>query len=289
MKRILSIQSHVAYGYVGNRAAVFPLQCMGFDVSFINTVQFSNHPGYGKWTGEIFSPEHINSLISGLRNMGILYSFDAVLSGYLGSAGVGETVLEAVQDIKKHKPACLYCCDPVMGDAGRGLFVNPGIPPLFRDKVAPIANILTPNLFELEQLTGLTIHTLENAQTACNQLHDRGTETILVTSLLHKDTPTGHIQMLASRKNQNSYVITKPYLNLTPMPNGTGDLTAALFTGCILAGHPLKEALEKTATAVFTVLKGTKDRELNIIENKNIYGEMCSPDQKPGFLATPIT
>lgn len=288
MKRILSIQSHVAYGYVGNRAAVFPLQCMGFDVTTINTVQFSNHPGYGQWTGDVFSPKHIKSIIGGLRDLGVLYSFDAVLSGYLGDREIGRVVLEAVAEIKTHNPDCLYCCDPVMGDVGRGLFVKPDIPPLFRDTACKQADILTPNLFELEQLTGCTIHSLTDAQTACSRLHTHNTNTVLVTSLVHKDTLAGHIQMLATQKHGRSYLITTPYLNLTPMPNGTGDLTAALFTGYILGGHTLKDALEMTGSAVFTVLSSSQGREINIIENKNIFTDSWINDKKTSFLATRI-
>lgn len=289
MKRILSIQSHVAYGYVGNRAAVFPLQRLGFDVTVVNTVQFSNHPGYGRWTGEVFSADHIRSLVNGLRDLGVLHTFDAVLSGYLGDAQLGEIVLEAVSEIKKHKPACIYCCDPVMGDVGKGLFVKPDIPPLFRDDATPLADILTPNLFELEQLTGITIQSLEEARTACKQLHGKGVGTVMVTSLIHNTTPTDSIQMLASCVDGTSYVITTPYLPLTPMPNGTGDLTAALYLGHILGGNSPKTALERTADGVFGVLEATKDRELNIIENQNRLVFDSGNSEKPRFSATALS
>src|SRR5688572_24371027 len=125
MKKILSIQSHVAYGYVGNRAAVFPLQLLGYDVIAINTVQFSNHTGYGKWTGMVFEDRHIGDIVAGLEENGALDEVDAVLSGYLGDAALGGIVLDAVCRIRAHRPDMIYCCDPVMGDTGRGFFVRP--------------------------------------------------------------------------------------------------------------------------------------------------------------------
>ncbi|NBX66359.1 MAG: pyridoxal kinase PdxY [Proteobacteria bacterium] len=288
MKRILSIQSHVAHGYVGNRAAVFPLQRMGFDVTAINTVQFSNHPGYGSWTGDVFSETHIRNLINGLRALGVLYSFDAVLSGYLGDASLGNVILETVAEIKAHNPACLYCCDPVMGDVGRGLFVKPDIPALFRDKASRIADIMTPNLFELEQLTGTTILSLEEARKACVELHTAGVNTVLVTSLMHNAGPSNTVQMMTSSKKGDLYSITTPYLNLTPMPNGTGDLTTALYLGYILGGHSDQKALERTCHGIYSVLEATKGRELCIIENQDTLMLIEDDSRKPRFSATAI-
>lgn len=288
MKRVLSIQSHVAYGYVGNRAAVFPLQCMGFDVTAINTVQFSNHPGYGQWTGEVFTPAHIQNLINGLRDLGILHTFDAVLSGYLGDSKIGNAIRDAVDEIKKHNPACLYLCDPVMGDVDKGLFVKPDIPAFFKALASPLADILTPNHFELEQLTGASIQSIEDAKAACIELHAIGVASVLVTSFVHRDTPSGSVQMLLSQKTGENYLITTPYLQRTSMPNGTGDLTAALYLGLTLKGIHPKLALEQTAEMVFTVLETTKDREINIIENKNIFSYDTDKTQKPRFSAISI-
>lgn len=289
MKSILSIQSHVAFGYVGNRAAVFPLQCMGFDVSAVNTVQFSNHTGYGTWTGDVFSPDHIRAVIKGLRDLGVLYRFDAVLSGYLGDAALGEVMLETVADIRARNPACIYCCDPVMGDVGRGLFVRPNIPALFRDRIAPAASILTPNLFELEQLTGITVQNLEEARAACKALHAKGVGTVLVTSLMHQTTLEGSIEMLASVKDGPAYRITTPRIDFDPMPNGTGDLTAALFLGHTLNGLPAGPALEQTAATIYNILENTArsgTRELAIIPSREAFDGRGQKSGQPAFVCS---
>ncbi|MBU6235426.1 MAG: pyridoxal kinase PdxY [Alphaproteobacteria bacterium] len=287
MKRILSIQSHVAYGYVGNRAAVFPLQRMGYDVTAINTVQFSNHPGYGTWTGEIFSPTHIRNLVNGLRDLGILHKFDAVLSGYLGDAGVGEVVLETVAEIKKHNPACLWCCDPVMGDVGKGLFVKPDIPKLFQSSAVRLADIMTPNVFELEQLTSITITSLADAKKGCASLHAQGVKTVLVTSLLPTDTS---VNMLASSSDGSAWHITTPYLPLNPMPSGTGDLVTAVFLGHLLNGHNIQSALEHTTAIIYHIIEKTgaaTSRELLIIDHFQISGISGTEPQKLAFSARP--
>lgn len=274
MKRILSIQSHVAYGYVGNRAAVFPLQRMGYDVTAVNTVQFSNHTGYGHWAGDIFDAAHIRNLLDGLDALGILAQLDAILSGYLGDAALGELVADTVASLRRHNPGLVWCCDPVMGDEGRGFFVRDNIPDFFRQSAVPLSSILTPNQFELTALTGIDIKTLADAHAACEQLHARGPSIILVTSLIVDETPAGAIQMLASETGQAPLILTTPRLKLDPAPNGAGDCTAALFAGNLLSGLPVQEALERTGNAIFSLFEMTarhRRRELAIIESQDYF------------------
>src|ERR1700732_3653711 len=151
---ILSIQSAVSYGHVGNSAAVFPLQRLGFEVWPVNTLQYSNHPGYGAFRGRVFEPAHVAEVITGIAERGVLGTCDAVLSGYLGDAATGEAVLDAVSRVKAANPAALYCCDPVIGDSGTGVYVRPGVAEFFQQRGLPAADIVTPNQFELEHLTG---------------------------------------------------------------------------------------------------------------------------------------
>lgn len=266
---VLSVQSHVAYGYVGNRAAVFPLQRMSFDVIAVNTVQFSNHTGYGAWTGQIFTPEHIGDVLAGIDARGGFAATAAVLSGYLGDAALGRLVLEQVAALRDRNPDVIHCCDPVMGDVGRGFFVRPGIPEFFRDEALRSATILTPNQFELEYLTGRTIARLEDAVAATQDLHARGVRTVLVTSLTHRDTPAGKIQMLVSDTAEGRFLVTTDLLPLTPAPNGSGDCTAALFCGAMLKGYAAGEALARTAAAIMAVFHATQQagtRELALIQ-----------------------
>ena len=157
---LLSIQSHVAYGHVGNAAAVFPLQRLGVEVWPVHTVQFSNHTGYGEWKGQVFDAALIREVVAGIEQRGVLGECDGVLSGYMGGADIGAAILDAVATVKRANPAARYCCDPVIGDVGRGVFVREGIPEFMKSKAVPAADIVTPNQFELDYLSGRESKTL---------------------------------------------------------------------------------------------------------------------------------
>jgi pyridoxine kinase len=163
---ILSIQSWVAFGHVGNASAVFPLQRLGAEVWAINTVQFSNHTGYGSWRGQVFPASLIRDCIGGIEERGVLPRCDAVLSGYMGDAEIGEAIFDAAGRVRAANSEAVWCCDPVIGDVGRGVFVRPGIPEFFRDRALPAADIATPNHFELEWLSGGPIASLADAKAA---------------------------------------------------------------------------------------------------------------------------
>jgi pyridoxine kinase len=269
---ILSIQSHVAYGYVGNRAAVFPLQRMGYDVAAIHTVQFSNHTGYGAWTGEVFSPTHIENIIDGLRARDVFPQIKAILSGYLGDPAIGHLILELVDEIRMINPHLVYCCDPVMGDMPpRGFFVREFIPPFFRDEAIKKADILTPNQFELNYLSGITVTSLGDAISACRKILNQGSKYILVTSLTTATTADNEIQMLLVSLD-DAYLISTPRYPISV--NGSGDVTAALFLGHFLRTKDSKESLELTATGVHTIFKNTFDsqsREIRLIESQDSF------------------
>src|SRR5215831_1416053 len=171
---ILSIQSHVAFGHVGNAAATFPLQRLGVEVWPIHTVQFSNHPGYGQWRGRVFAADAVRELVQGIDERGVLGACDGVLSGYMGSAEICEAILEAVAQVRHENPTALYCCDPVIGDVGTGVFVGAGIPELIAARAVPAADVITPNQFELDHLAGRATATLADALDAVDNLHARG-------------------------------------------------------------------------------------------------------------------
>src|ERR1043165_7111026 len=195
---ILSIQSHVAYGHVGHGAAPFPLQRIGVEVWPIHTVQFSNHTGYGAWTGRVLDAALITEVVQGIAARGVLAQCDGVLSGYMGSAETGNAILDAVVQVKAANPNARYCCDPVIGDVGRGVFVRPGIPEFMREYAVPAADIVTPNQFELDHLTGLPSATRRDALAAIDALHALGPTVILVTSLHTDETPDDAIDLAAS-------------------------------------------------------------------------------------------
>lgn len=276
---ILSIQSSVAYGHVGNSAAVFPLQRLGHTVWPVNTVQFSNHTGYGQWRGPIFTAHDISSVIAGIAERGVFARCDGVLSGYMGDAAIGTVILDAVAQVRKANPKVVYCCDPVIGDVGRGVFVRPGIPKFMRDKGMPVADIITPNQFELEYLTGREANTLDLAIQASATARDLGPRVVLVTSLLRKDAPADTIEMLADSAD-GTWLVATPRLKLDPLPNGAGDVVAALFLATYLETGNVAKALADTAARIFAVFDATQragGRELALIAAQN---EIAKPTRR---------
>ena len=258
---ILSIQSHVAYGHVGNSAAVFPLQRLGVEVWPIDTVQFSNHTAYGKWQGRVFDAGLIRDMVVGIEQRGVLGECDGVLSGYMGGADIGAAILDAVATVKRANPSARYACDPVIGDVGRGIFVREGIPQFMKEKAVPAADIVTPNQFELDYLAGRESRTLADALGAVKAVHGLGPRAVLVTSLHVDDTPEGAIDLLASDET-GRFRLRTPKLNL--VVNGAGDAIAALFFAHYLRIGKINEALLKAASAIFGVL--TKTAELGAAE-----------------------
>ena len=251
---ILSIQSHVAYGHVGNASAVFPMQRLGHEVWPIHTVQFSNHTGYGAWRGKVFEAALVDDCVAGIAERGVLASCDAVLSGYMGGLETGEAILRAVARVKAANAAAVYCCDPVMGDVGRGLFVAPGIPAFFRELAVPKADILTPNQFEMDQLTGLPSATATDARRAITALHAIGPRVVVVTSLVTAETPAGALDIVAS-DGSDLWLVRTPKLNLSV--NGAGDAIAALFLVHWLASRSVRTALAQAASSVYGLLLRT--------------------------------
>src|SRR4249919_778461 len=251
---LLSIQSSVAFGHVGNSAAVFPLQRLGIEAWAVNTVHFSNHTGYGEWRGPLLSADDLREVVRGVEERGALERVAAVLSGYQGAEEVGQVVLDTVARVKELNPAAVYCCDPVMGDVGRGMFVRPGIPEFMRDTVVPRADILTPNHFELDFLAGRTTTTLDEVLAAVDTVRDRGPRDVLVTSVLHADVPPDSLDVVAV-SDAGAWAVTTPRLPITP--NGCGDVTAALYLAHLSTTCSPAQALERTTASVFAVLEAT--------------------------------
>jgi pyridoxine kinase len=263
---VLSIQSHVAYGHVGNSSAVFPLQRMGIEVWPVHTVQFSNHTGYGEWRGRVFDGQAVEEVVQGIADRGVLGGCDAVLSGYLGSADIGHAVVQTVERVRAANPAAVYCCDPVIGDVGRGVFVRPGIEELLRDVAVPVADLVTPNHFELDLLAGTTTRTLPEVQDAVAAVQALGPRVVLTTSLVTDDTPADAVDLLASEGGRHFRVRT-PRLGVSV--NGAGDAIAALFLAHWLRTGSAAEALSGAASSVFGLLTRTEaagSREVLLVD-----------------------
>ena len=251
---LLTIQSSVAFGHVGNSAAVFPLQRLGIEAWAVNTVHFSNHTGYGEWRGPLLSADDLREVVRGVEERGALARVAAVLSGYQGGEEVGDVVLETVARAKQLNPASVYCCDPVMGDVGRGMFVRPGIPEFMRDTVVPAADVVTPNHFELDFLAGTTTRTLDEVLAAVDVVRQHGPRDVLVTSVVHDGTAEGTLDVVAV-SDAGAWAVTTPLLPIAP--NGCGDVTAALYLAHLRTTGSPERALSLTTSAVFAVLEAT--------------------------------
>ncbi|WP_024903022.1 pyridoxal kinase PdxY [Robbsia andropogonis] len=290
---VLSVQSHVAFGHVGNAAAVLPLQLLGIQPVVVNTVQFSNHTGYGEFKGQVFPASHIGEVLEGLRARGILQRCVAVLSGYLGDAATGEQILAAVSEIRRGHPDMLYLCDPVIGDIGRGVFVRPGIPAFLRDRAVPMATVITPNHFEFEWLHGAPVRSVDEAIVAARAMLGApgrpGPRIIVITSFTGDHTARREVDTPASASGaadvaapadvelltlgidaDGAWEVATPRVPLDPLPNGMGDVFSALLLGHLLRGMQFPAALSETVSALYALVAATApgERDLPLVAGR---------------------
>jgi pyridoxine kinase len=265
---VISIQSQVAYGHVGNSAAVFPMQMHGIDVIAVPTTLLSNRPGYPTLRGRVLEAQLVADLLQGIEERGAVDTAKVILSGYLGSPDIAVVVANFIARAKARNPALLYACDPVLGDRDRGLFVSASIPPLVRDRLCRLADIITPNHFEFEWLSGAKATTIDQAIAQARAL--KGPSTIVVTSAELADTPDGQIETLAIEPSL-AWRVRTPRLPISP--NGTGDLFASLFVSARVRGADTPNALGHAASAIFAVLERTAARgteEMRIVESAGL-------------------
>ncbi|KAJ1989741.1 putative pyridoxal kinase [Dimargaris cristalligena] len=240
MPRILSIQSHVVSGYVGNKAATFPLQLLDFDVDAINTVQFSNHTGFNVWKGERTDPQTVLELFEGLRLNG-LDDYSHLLTGYMGNADSINVTRTILDQLRAKNPEIFYVLDPVLGDDGN-LYVPEEMIPLYRTQLLPLANLVTPNQFEIELLTETKISNKADAQKAMDIIHNLGVPNVVITSCdlgeYSPDTDRKRLHLFGSQRCPSSnpddpepvyrrFQIDFPKLD--GYFTGTGDLFCALL------------------------------------------------------------
>ena len=283
INNVLSIQSHVVFGHAGNSAAVFPMRRMGVNVWPLNTVQFSNHTQYGRWTGSVGDADELTRVIEGVGAIGVLPRCNAVLSGYLGAPEQARAVVEIVKMVKSVNPKALYCCDPVMGTTG-GCTVEPGIQEFLVTTMPGIADVMTPNHIELQKLTGRTIETMEEAVTACRELIARGPKTVLVKHLTDRNSRADVFNMLAVTEKE-AWFAQRPLYPFARQPVGVGDLTSAVFLARLLLGDSVRDALEHSLAAVNAVVKATYDAGRYELEIVAAQDEIVSPRERFPALA----
>ena len=263
---ILSIQSHVTYGHVGNSAAVFALQRLGIEVWPVHTVNYATHTGHGAPVGSVTPAASILETVGRLDALGLLGGCDAVISGYIRDAATGEAIRDAARRIKERNPAAIWCCDPVMGDTDRGLFVPDSVAAFFAEH-AKGADILTPNVFELERLTGIAVTDDAALLAAGRALLAKGPKEVVVTSV-----PGRHAGEIgaACLTREEAWIVRAPEIALKGRPNGAGDLFAAVYLGKRLgsgskSGSDTGPALAHAAASVHGVLAATTG-ELALVE-----------------------
>ncbi|KAF4109344.1 pyridoxal (pyridoxine, vitamin B6) kinase a [Onychostoma macrolepis] len=275
--RVLSVQSHVVRGYVGNKSASFPLQVLGFEVDTINSVQFSNHTGYEHWKGQVLTADELHVLYEGIK-LNNVNQYDYVLTGYSRDDSFLDTVVDIVQELKSANPSLVYVCDPVLGDNG-AMYVPENLLPIYRDKVVPAADIITPNQFEAELLTGRHISSERDAVEVMNLLHSMGPDTVVITSS-DLPSPLGDQYLVAlgsqKRVSADGTMVTQQIRMDIPKVDavfvGTGDLFAAMLLAWThLHPNELKMACEKTVSVLHHVIKRTI----------TFAKEVAGPNRKP--------
>ncbi|MCW9709359.1 pyridoxal kinase PdxY [Avibacterium sp. 21-586] len=260
MKHLLSIQSHVVYGYAGNKSATFPMQLLGIDVWALNTVQFSNHTQYGQWTGMVIPQEQIGEIVQGIDNIGQLHKCDAVISGYIGAAEQVEEIINAIQKVKSRNPNAVYLCDPVMGHPDKGCIVADGVKENLINLAMAKADIITPNLVELRELSGLPVENFAQAIEAVKVILSKGPKKVLVKHLSKVGQDPSQFEMLLANQ-EGIWHISRPLHQFNKEPVGVGDLTAGLFMANLLNGKSDLEAFEHTANAVNDVMTVTQQQD----------------------------
>jgi pyridoxine kinase len=273
-RAVLSIQSQVAYGHVGNSVAVLPLQRLGFDVFALNTVQLAHHPGYGAWRGHKLQPAQLAEILGGLEERGVLNRCAAVLSGYLGDPGVADVVARAVEAVRAARPEAPYLCDPVIGDDDPGVFVSAGVPEAIGERLVPLADMIVPNRFELAHLTRRRIASLEDALAAAAELRAHGPRLVVVTGLSLPDRP-GELAVLADSADE-AWLVATPELPLA-IGGGTGDAFSALFLGHYLMTAELRAGLERAVAAMFALVERTSAAGAEELELVAAQDELIAP------------
>ena len=256
-KAVLVISSHVARGSVGNRACVFALEVLGHPVWAVPTIVLPFHPGHGSATRIVADDQQFESLLKDLFESRWIDELGAILTGYMASAEQAKVVASFIQNVKTQNNEIIHICDPVLGDTnedGQGeLYVNETTAEAIRDNLAPNADLITPNRFELSFLTGCNVETSDDARKAILKLSNSST---LVTSV------PGYMKgNIGNLYVENDQTIFAEHKKLDNPPNGPGDLTAALFLSHRLSGMKSEKALQQTSASVFEIIAASEKRK----------------------------
>ena len=265
---VISIQSQVAYGHVGNSAGVLPMQLAGINVATVPTTILSNHPGFPSFYGRVLDAELVADLLRGVVERGVIERSFAIVSGYLGSGAIGDVIAEFVEQARSINPAIRYICDPVMGDVHTGTYVSDDAVAVIRDRLAPLADVLTPNQYELGLLSGSVLNSFTHVERAARAFQDQLGRQIVVTSCILDDTPADHLENIVF----DAGGVTRLAIRRQPITlQGTGDLFTGTLAAELLHGRPLVDATRHAAKVVGDVaarvlaMGGEKEMQLGSV------------------------
>jgi pyridoxine kinase len=267
---VISIHSSVAFGHAGNSAAVFPMQRLGVEVWPVTTVELSNHTGYPDWGGGAMPVEHVAAVLEGIERRGGFAKAEAILTGYMGSAELVRVVAGAVVRVKAANRRALACCDPVIGNDAKGLFVPEDAARAIAEELIPRADVATPNRFELQWLTARAVETVDDALAAAEVLAARGPRLVVVTSL-----PSDRGIGVLALSDDGAWLVTTPRLDVPA--NGAGDAFCAMFLARLVTGEPPAEALSLAASSIYAILAASTDGELALVAAQD---EIASPSRR---------
>lgn len=251
---IISIQSQVVHGHVGNSAAVLPMQGHGLNVAAVPTTLLSNHPGYETMRGRVLEPELVGDLLRGIEERGLIETSRYIVSGYLGSRANGEVVAAFVERARQLNPSITYICDPVMGDSHLGVFVADQVIECLLDHLVPLADLLTPNQFELGLMTQSQPTSWLALKAGVARIQAIRGAHLVVTGCTLPDTPNGSLENVVFEGEAHTRL---PSPRLPIVPVGTGDLFTGLLTANLVHGCNLVGATRNAAAVVLDVLGRT--------------------------------
>jgi len=254
---VISIQSQVVYGHVGNNAAIPTLQSMGLRVAAVPTVLLSNTPHYPSLHGGAIPADWFAGYLRDLEARGVLAGARAVMVGFLGDPDQAGMLADWLDRATRAHPQLRVHVDPVIGDFDHGVYTDPRLTQAWRTRLLPRAHGLTPNHFELEQLTGASLATCDDTLAAAARLLDGATDWVVVTSAAPRDWPAGAMQVALVTRTLRR-VFSHPVVPCAA--KGIGDLFAARLAGHVLGGMPLEHAVERACAHVVAVLRDTAAR-----------------------------
>lgn len=252
--RVISIQSQVVHGHVGNSAAVLPMQARGLEVAAVPTTLLSNSPHFETMRGRVLEPELVGDLLRGVEERGLIEMSRYIISGYLGSRANGEVVAAFVKRARMLNPDIIYICDPVMGDSNLGVFVADQVVECMLDQLVPLADLLTPNQFEVGLIASCQPASWQELETAAAKIQAVRGARLVVTGCALPDTPDGSLENVVF-EGQTRTRLTSPRLPIVPV--GTGDLFTGLLTANLAHDSTLIEAARDAAAIVLDVLERT--------------------------------